>query len=71
MKKFELEFLDYGLGCDHNMPCCIHFDTEKAVYSMNDGIFEPSWKAQTNGYRLIKINNIFQKWIYRLFFNKF
>lgn len=37
----------------HDMPCPIHRE-EPAVLNLGDGIFHPSWKAQREGWMLIK-----------------
>jgi len=42
----------------HNMPCPVHGDTEKAVLSLSSRramIFAPSWRAQEEGWRLVKL----------------
>ena len=46
-------FTDGGPWAEHNMPCCIHRD-KPAVLNLNTGIFEPSHKAQEEGWMLIK-----------------
>lgn len=59
---------DGGPWAIHNMPCCVH-SQEKAVLNLNSGVFGPSWKAQREGYRLIKIDprSHFVKWIVERF----
>lgn len=45
---------DGGPWATHDMPCGVHFDKgEKAVLNLNDGVFEPSWRAQSEGWRLV------------------
>ncbi len=45
---------DGGPWATHNMPCCIHADSH-AVYDLGTGIFHPSWKAQKEGWALVKL----------------
>jgi len=52
---------DGGPWANHNMPCAVMDQTEKAVLDLNSNVFQPSWKAQENGWHLIKLNNKFQK----------
>ena len=45
-----------GPVATHNQACSVHhYDEElSAVLNMNAGVFEPSWKAQREGWMLIK-----------------
>jgi hypothetical protein len=43
----------HGPVCVHNIPCAVYQD-EPAVINCNTGIFQPSWKAQEEGYMLVK-----------------
>lgn len=47
---------DGGPCTTHNQACAVHhYDAEiSAVLNMNAGVFEPSWKAQREGWMLIK-----------------
>jgi len=56
---------DGGPWATHNMPCCIYKD-KPAVYQLSGGVFLPSWKAQKEGYMLVK----HPKWLW-WFFKKF
>jgi hypothetical protein len=53
---------EYGPVCTHNMPCAVYGD-QPAVLNCNKGIFAPSWKAQKDGYMLVKP----PKWLRWLF----
>ena len=62
---------DSGMISTHNMPCCI-CKTNHAVFIMSEGTFEPCWKCQEMGYKIVKskpkddrgpINRFFD-WIY-------
>lgn len=59
MKLLKLEVENHGIAADHNMPCCVFTETEPAVFNCNIGIFEPSWKAQAEGFTLLRIKNNF------------
>ena len=50
----------YGPAVSHNMPCAVHRD-KPAVLQGNSGVFLPSWKAQEEGYMLLKV----PKWLRR------
>jgi hypothetical protein len=52
-----------GLVHEHNMPCAV-FPTEHAI--LKDGrLFDPSWKAQACGYRLVKVRRK-RAWLWNL-----
>ncbi len=57
---------DGGPWAEHNMPCAIYDQSEKAVLNLNKNVFEPSWKAQQNGWHLIKVKNKFQNFVLKL-----
>ncbi len=40
-----------GLTAEHDMACAV-CHTEKAVYSLNEGHFEPCWRCRSEGWRL-------------------
>ena len=47
---------DAGPWATHNMPCPIYYNKGvKAVLDLGSGIFLPSWKAQREGYMLVKV----------------
>ena len=54
MDVFEPTVEFNGPAAEHNMPCAVHGD-EHAVLQANTGVFLPSWKAQKEGWRLVKI----------------
>ncbi len=45
---------DGGPWAKHNKPCPV-FQDEHAVFDLNIGIFLPSWKAQREGWILVKV----------------
>ena len=65
----DIKYFDYGMGFTHNMPCCVYPDNQPAVLNCNTGVFEPSWAAQNNGWRLVQFKdrpNRFALVIFRL-----
>ena len=63
----ELKIESDGLVAFHNQRCGVNTN-EKAVLNINTGIFHPSWAAQREGYKLIKLNNWFDRLIFKIFF---
>ena len=62
MTRFKPTIItDGGPWATHDMPCCVYED-EPAVLQIITGVFEPSWKAQREGWELVKVNR-FQRWI--------
>ncbi len=51
----------------HDMRCAVE-PGEHAVYNLSDGIFYPSWKAQGEGWRLVRARGRFGRWLLRTFF---
>lgn len=64
-----VSMFDFGMGCNHNMPCAIESD-KPAIYDGNHGVFNPSWSAQSKGWRLVRIRTKFQRWLLKKFFHK-
>ena len=60
MKLLKPTVDDYGLVVEHDMPCAVH-PKEHAVFQGNSGVFLPSWKAQREGWMIIKV----PKWLKR------
>lgn len=63
----RINYIDFGMGFHHNMPCAVLSGTEHAVIDCATGAFHPSWKAQESGWRLIRATSRFQKWLLRFF----
>lgn len=70
MKLLKIEYEGDGFWIGHNYPCPIYGD-EHSVYNINTGLFEPSWKAQKEGWMLIKVKSKrlrgFINWLVGLF----
>jgi hypothetical protein len=62
-------YYDFGLGYQHNMPCCVYTSTEVAVLDASIGVFTPSWKARKEGWHLVKAETKLQKWLLKKFFS--
>lgn len=64
-KPLEVTVCFYGPGCAyHNMPCPI-ISNEHAVLNTSKGVFEPSWKAQQTGWRLLRVRPG-REWLFEL-----
>ena len=57
MELAKIKVDNNGMFAEHNMPCYIHMETEPAVFNCNVGIFEPSWRAQEEGFVLLRVKN--------------
>lgn len=57
---------DGGPWAVHDMPCAVLHKTEKAVLDMNANVFQPSWKAQSEGWRLVQARTWFQRFLLRV-----
>lgn len=53
-------YTDGGPCAEHNMPCAVYCN-EHAVLELETAIFLPSWKAQAEGWMLIKVPGWLQK----------
>lgn len=62
------EIISHGLCAEHDQCCPVHWK-EPAVLDMSTGIFNPSWKAQDEGWTLVKADSKFKKFLLRVFFN--
>lgn len=59
----------HGPAATHDMPCCVDYLAgEPAVLNTNTGVFGPSWAARRRGWRLVRADTVFQRWILRTFF---
>jgi hypothetical protein len=60
---------DSGLVAIHNMPCMVqngvYREIEPAVIDLNSGIFHPSWRAQRDGWFLIRARSKWQRFVCR------
>lgn len=51
----------------HDQRCAV-LPGESAVLYMNDGVFHPSWKAQIDGWHLVRATTRVQRFILRYMF---
>jgi hypothetical protein len=56
-----------GLYAQHDQ-CCAVIHSEPAVMDCATWVFHPSWKAQAEGWRLVKADSRFKRWILRAAF---
>lgn len=57
MKPRQPILINHGIFAEHDYCCPVYCD-EPAIFNCNTGIFEPSWKAQHLGFRMVR----FKKW---------
>lgn len=55
---------DGGPWATHDMPCAVYQD-KPAVLDLSTGMFHPSWRAQEEGWMLVRVPR-WAKWIVRL-----
>ena len=70
-KLLDIKINDFGGSpfADHNYPCPV-YPENKAVLVINRGYFQPSWIAQKKGFKLVKLDTLTQKLLYKIFFKK-
>ena len=56
---------DGGPWAEHDYPCPVHLD-EPAVLHLDTGIFHPSWKADKEGWMLIRVKSKFKRKIIKM-----
>jgi len=52
--------IDYVMFAEHDVACAVCWQ-EKAVLRVNQGVFAPCWKCQSEGWMLIKRKK--RKWL--------
>ena len=70
MELLRIDILtDGGPWADHNYPCPVYRE-EHAVLDLSTDTFHPSWKAQSEGYMIVKIERLWArrllKWLLRI-----
>ena len=58
--------LIHGPAAEHDQRCAV-LEGEHAVLDLNAGVFCPSWKAQGQGWRLVKADTWLRRLALRLF----
>jgi hypothetical protein len=48
----DIEFVGPGVAL-HNQACAVYHHDTSAVLDCDKGVFQPSWKAQADGWRLV------------------
>jgi hypothetical protein len=44
-----------GLYADHDMSCAVHGCSNHAVLDLSEGIFQPCWDHQGQGYQVVRL----------------
>lgn len=68
METRQPTITNIGLYADHDQ-CCAVFHGEPAVMGCADEIFRPSWKAQREGWQLVRADSWIKKLALRIFFS--
>lgn len=50
----------------HDVPCPVFYLEQPAVYDINNGVFRPSWAAQTKGWQLVHADTWWKRALLRL-----
>ena len=64
MKRFMPTVEDFGGApvAVHDMPCAVRWQSgDPAVLDISTGVFHPGWKAQEQGWRLVKATSFWQQ----------
>lgn len=62
MNEPEIHFIAPGVAT-HRQPCAVFHHREKAVFNCNEGVFEPSWVAQSEGWMLVCVAPGWRRWL--------
>lgn len=57
---------NHGIFAEHDQCCAVRFN-ESAVLNLERGVFEPSWRAQQEGWRLIRADTKLRRFLLRFF----
>ena len=60
----EPEIDNHGLFARHDQRCAV-LKGEHAVFDCNEGVFHPSWKAQSDGWQLIRADTWWRRLLVR------
>jgi len=55
-------FTDGGPWAEHDQACCV-CHVRHAVLNLNSGHFQPCWQCQGDGWRLLRFNKFWRKYI--------
>lgn len=61
----EIEFVGPGVAM-HNQACAVYHHDTSAVFDCDTGVFHPSWKAQQDGWRLVKADRWWKRFLVAL-----
>jgi hypothetical protein len=60
---------NHGLFAIHDQRCAV-LSGEHAVLELGQGVFHPSWKAQSDGWHLVHADTVFKRWLVRTFLRR-
>jgi hypothetical protein len=50
----------------HNQACAVYHRRLSAVLDCNTGVFHPSWQAQQDGWRLVRVDRWWKRFLVSL-----
>lgn len=59
---------DGGPWVSHDKACAVFYNEESAVYDIGQQTFQPSWKAQSRGWKLVHADNWLRKLVLKWIF---
>lgn len=62
------EIVNDGIVAFHDQACAVFHDRESAVFDCNEGYFKPSWRAQKDGWQMVRATTRFQRFLLSRFF---
>ena len=60
---------NHGLFAEHDQACAV-FQDQPAVLDCRSGVFKPSWRAQQDGWTLVKLDTRWKRFAYWLMTGK-
>ncbi len=66
MELHTVQLQIHGPVAEHDKVCAVYWNHESAVYNLNEGVFYPSWRAQSEGWTLVKADTWWRRFLVRL-----
>jgi hypothetical protein len=60
---------NHGIFAHHDQRCAV-YSGQSAVLELGEGVFHPSWKAQSDGWQLVHADTRFKRWLVRAFLRR-
>jgi hypothetical protein len=70
MKPREIIYKNHGIAVEHDQPCPI-YHSENAVFIIGKFYFQPSWKAQKAGFKIVRADNWLRRILIKFFSDDF